>query len=93
MSNWIGVNIHERPSCGIVDGLKSQKALVRRVKAEDRFLCDADMVVGHDAKHHRAGRRTRAIDHNVVTGVADGHEARPIDTDIAAGIIGDPQNG
>src|SRR5271154_4497772 len=57
-TNRIGIESHQGSRRRLVDDLKSQKSAVGRMETKNRPRREANPLIRHDAKHHRASGRT-----------------------------------
>lgn len=87
------IETHERARRWFIDKVQAEKSRPPcGMKTEPRILGDADAARRHDAEHEGAGGRTRSIDDDIVSAVANGDVACPIGTNQATAIIGYPDD-
>ena len=90
LANWHWIDVPKRACGGIINDLEAKKARTPGgVKTEHRVLRNTNSIRGHNAEHERTGRRTGAINNDLLTGITKCHIARPICADIATAIICD----
>jgi hypothetical protein len=94
LANCDWIETQKRSCRGLIDDFDPEKTrTVSRVKAKDRIPCHTNAVVRHYAQHHRAGRRARAINDNLLSATPKSRVARPVVADITAPVVGDAHDG